>query len=72
MYRNITKLQNFYDAMPDDLTLDEFAAGIEVWFQFEGVTYKVNTQTNYSFATRATETYRESLELKVNATEPAE
>lgn len=38
------KVEAFWDAVPDDTTLEQIADGMDVTFEYEGKTYQINTK----------------------------
>ncbi len=58
-------LEKFYDAMPDDLTIEDCATGVLITFQYKETTYKINTRDRYSFRCYSMDAYYKKLEQSV-------
>jgi hypothetical protein len=65
-----SKVEAFWDAMPDGTTIDQCADGITVDFKFEGKQYSVDTKLSGRVRTMSIQSYYDALDRAALNAEP--
>ena len=65
MTKKTSKLDSFWDSVPDGTTLDEMTSGMDIVFKFEGQEFLVNTLAIGQFKTKPIAHYYKTIENRV-------